>query len=73
VPVETSGAQFRYGKPAKVFDTTYSGDFYSFDVTPDGKRFLMMKQSEAGDQNRPTSMVVVLNWLEELKQRVPTR
>lgn len=73
VPVETSGAQFRYGKAAKVFETPYSDDFYSYDVTPDGQRFLMMKQSEPGDRSRPTSMVVVLNWLEELKQRVPTR
>ena len=73
VPVETSGAQFRYGKPTKVFETPYAGNFYSYDVTPDGQRFLMMKESEPGDRSRPTSMVVVLNWLEELKQRVPTR
>jgi len=71
VPVETSGARFTFGKPAKVFETTYSGDFYSYDVSPDGQRFLMMKQSEPGDRNRLTSVVVVLNWLEELKQRVP--
>lgn len=73
VAVETSGAQFRYGKAARVFETPYAGDFYAYDVTPDGQRFLMMKQSEPGDRSRPTSMVVVLNWLEELKQRVPTR
>jgi serine/threonine-protein kinase len=73
VPVETSGAQFRYGRPAKVFETTYSGDFYSYDVTPDGQRFLMMKPSELGDRSRPTSLVVVLNWLDELKRRVPTQ
>jgi eukaryotic-like serine/threonine-protein kinase len=73
VPVETSGPQFKFGKPAKVFETTYSGDFYSYDVTPDGRRFLMMKQSEPGDRSHPASMVVVFNWLEELKQRVPTR
>jgi serine/threonine protein kinase/Tol biopolymer transport system component len=73
VPVETSGPQFKFGKAAKVFETTYSGDFYSYDVTPDGQRFLMMKQSEPGDRSRPTSMVVVANWLEELKQRAPMR
>jgi WD40 repeat protein len=73
VPVDTSGPQFRYGKPARVFETAYSGNFYSYDVTPDGQRFLMMKPSELGDRDRVTSMVVVLNWHEELKQRVPTR
>ena len=72
VPVQTSGTQFKSGKPAKLFETAYSSDFYSYDVSPDGQRFLMMKQSEAGDRMRPPTMVVVLNWLEELKQRVPT-
>ena len=73
VPVETSGGQFSSGRPAKVFDTKYSGDFYSYDVTPDGRRFLMMKESAAGDRAHPPNIVVVLNWQEELKQRVLTR
>jgi Tol biopolymer transport system component len=71
VPVQTSGGQFSFGRPAKVFDTKYSAWFYSYDVAPDG-RFLMMKES-AGDPNHPPSMVVVLNWSEELKRRVPTQ
>ena len=50
VPVQTSGTQFKSGKPAKLFETAYSSDFYSYDVSPDGQRFLMMKQSEAGDR-----------------------
>ena len=73
VPIETSGAQFSFGRPAKVFDTKYAGNFYSYDVTPDGRRFLMMKDSTAAGQHQPRTMVVVLNWVEELKQRVPTR
>jgi WD40-like Beta Propeller Repeat len=73
VPVGTSGPKFSFGRPAKVFDTKYSGNFYSYDVTPDGLRFLMMKDSHAGDRTRPPSMVVVLNWTEELKRLVPTR
>jgi len=56
-----------------VFDTKYSGDFYSYDVTPDGRRFLMMKESTAGDRSHPPNMVIVLNWHEELKRRVPTQ
>jgi Tol biopolymer transport system component len=73
VPVQTSGPQFSSGRPAKLFDTKYSGDFYSYDVTPDGRRFLMMKESSAGDRAHPPSMVVVLNWFEELRRRVPTQ
>jgi hypothetical protein len=73
VPVQTSGPQFSSGRPAKVFDTKYSGNFYSYDVTPDGLRFLMMKESSAGDRSHPPNMVVVLNWFEELRRRVPTQ
>ena len=42
----------------------------SYDVTPNGERFLLTKLS--GEQHEPR-IVVVLNWQEELKQRVPTR
>ena len=75
MPVQTSGATFSAGKPAKVFDAKYAEPFPSrqYDVSPDGQRFLMLKDTPASDQNAtPASMVVVLNWLEELKQRVPT-
>ena len=75
VPVQTSGATFSAGKPAKVFDAKYAEPFPSrqYDVSPDGQRFLVLKDSPASDQNATSaSMVVVLNWLEELKQRVPT-
>ena len=42
-----------------------------YDVSPDGQRFLMLKDSAAGDPNAtPASMVVVEHWFEELKQRV---
>jgi serine/threonine-protein kinase len=73
VPVQTSGPQFTVGKPARVFDTKYAGNFYSYDVTPDGRRFLMMKDSPAGGRDQPRSMVVVLNWFEEVGRRVPAR
>jgi serine/threonine-protein kinase len=70
VPVETSGPQFIYGKPAKVFEKKYWGNFYSYDLAPDG-RFLMMKENP-GDRSQ-ASIVVVLNWFEELRRRVPAQ
>jgi hypothetical protein len=73
VPVQTSGTQFSYGRLTKVFDTRYSEDFYSYDVTPDGRRFVMMKESDAGDRADSLTMIVVLNWFEELKRRLPTK
>ena len=73
VPVQTSGSTFSAGKPAKVFDAKYSTPLppRSYDVSADGKRFLMLKNSAAGDPNAtPAIMVVVEHWFEELKQRV---
>ena len=73
VPVQTSGSTFSAGKPAKVFDAKYSTPFppRPYDVSADGQRFLMLKDSAAGDPNAtPASMVVVEHWFEELKQRV---
>ena len=33
----------------------------------------MIKDNTGGDQSTSPSMVVVLNWVEELKARVPTK
>ena len=38
----------------------------AYDISPDGQRFLMMKSDAAA-----TSIVVVQDWSEELKMRVP--
>jgi dipeptidyl aminopeptidase/acylaminoacyl peptidase len=61
------------GKPRRLFEKRFqrSPSFWpNYDVTPDGKRLLMIKRTE---QAPPTQINVVLNWFEELKQRVPTR
>src|SRR5262245_28353818 len=42
----------------------------TFDVGVDGKRFLMIKPG-SGDPRQ--SLIVVENWLEELKRLVPTK
>jgi hypothetical protein len=52
-----------------------------YDVSRDGQKFLMIKnEAPAGSQPAAsaqppasTSMVVVLNWIEELKTRVPAK
>jgi dipeptidyl aminopeptidase/acylaminoacyl peptidase len=78
VPVETSPA-FKPGKPKTLFTGTYVGfwpqDGTPWDIHPDGRRFLMMRQPPAtstpsGADVNP-KITVVQNWLEELKQRVP--
>ena len=40
----------------------------TYDVTPDGQRFLMTRLP--GEQS-PPRIVVVLNWFEELEAKVP--
>jgi hypothetical protein len=44
----------------------YSYPFPNYDVSPDGLRFLMITKESKPQIN------VVLNWFEELKQKVPT-
>lgn len=71
VPIQTAPT-FSAGTPTKLFDTRYfsGGSGRSYDVSPDGQRFLMVKA--AGTEQAP-SMVVVLNWLEELKAKLPSK
>ena len=67
VDIQTSPT-FHAGTPRVVF----TGDYMSvYDLSPDGKRFLMVKPP-ADRQKAPMDQVtVVLNWFEELRQRVP--
>ena len=65
---------FTVGNPRMFFEGPYlptPSTFPNYDVTPDGQRFLMLKPSEQ-EQAAPTQINVVLNWFEELKQKVPT-
>jgi eukaryotic-like serine/threonine-protein kinase len=64
---------FSAGKPRMLFEGGYvpaPGALPNYDVTPDGQRFLMIKASQQGTSE--TQIIIVLNWLEELKQKVPT-
>jgi serine/threonine-protein kinase len=79
VPVET-GETFRAGTPKKLFSRTpYWGGGNTpgtaWDISPDGKRFLMLKLPSA-TPSAPAGarkFTIVLNWTEELKQRVPVK
>ena len=47
-----------------------SGNTANYDVAPGGQRFVMVQEVELGSE--VTQIKVVMNWFEELKQRVPT-
>jgi hypothetical protein len=41
-----------------------------YDVHPDGKRFIMASDAEGSGAGMRQRVNVILNWLDELKQRV---
>jgi len=62
------------GKPHLLFDQPGFAPgvpLRSYDVSPDGKGFLMVKLEERKPQP-VTEMILVQNWFEDLKRLVPT-
>jgi len=74
--VKTDSA-FSPETPKALFKGTYAFlfGFPLWDISPDGKRFLMMKGAEpsASTATGPRRINIVVNWIDELKQRVPVR
>jgi serine/threonine-protein kinase len=70
VDVATSPA-FSVGTPKVLFEGRYVGNVRTVDVSPDGQRFLLVKNAD--QQALPRQINIVLNWTEELKRRVPTK
>jgi serine/threonine-protein kinase len=68
---------FRAAKPVKLFEGRYGPDAprgRTYDVSPDGKRFLMIKLVDAsGQSSGSASLVLVQHFDEELKRLVPTK
>jgi serine/threonine protein kinase/Tol biopolymer transport system component len=69
VSVDTNGS-FRAEKPRRLFAGRFTGAGRdpSFDISPDGKRFVMVKSDEA---SALTKLTVVQNWFDDLKRRAP--
>ena len=72
VAIEASPA-LQVGTPRSLFEVPFvsvgmPSDPASYDVTPDGKRFLMGLE-ERGVQDQ---LQVIVNWSDELKRLVPT-
>ena len=73
----TRGPTWAATAPTKLFEGRYGAaanqSGRTYDIAPDGTRFLMIKPAGAADQTAvPTSLVIVQNWREELKRLVPT-
>ena len=82
VVVET-GPAFNWETPKKLFQrsvvmsNSLGSSFVAWDIHPDNKRFLMLRPStttgEGSLDESPRKINIVLNWFEELKQRVPVQ
>jgi hypothetical protein len=74
--VEARDASWSAGAPARLFEGRYftgAGNVARhYDVTADGKRFLMIKDDSA-KADASAQIIVVQNWLAELKRLVPTK
>jgi hypothetical protein len=67
-------SSWRSSTPMKVLQGKYflpgnAIPVRTFDIAPDGKRFLMIKGGD--DASAPQSLIIVEHWSEELKRLVP--
>jgi serine/threonine protein kinase/Tol biopolymer transport system component len=70
----TADPSLQVGKPRVLFEGDFRFDYpygRTYDITPDGQRFLMLQNVELPPP--PSQFNVVLNWFEELKRLVPTK
>jgi serine/threonine protein kinase len=80
IPAAT-GAAFSAGTPVKILNRKYYAgasllglDLRGYDISPDGQRFLMIKEPESVPLvTQSANMILVLNWVDELKARLPSR
>ncbi len=63
------GPAFRARTPKMLFEGRYQTAPGNYDVTADGKRFLMLRPG-AGAETGPAQVHVVLEWFEEIRRRV---
>lgn len=77
VAVEAAGSTWRARTPLKTLEPRYftgGGNVArTYDISSDGKRFLMIKESGTDPTVAPPSIIVVQHFDEELKARVPAR
>ena len=61
------GANYALGRRGDLSQYPYR----TYDVSADGRRFLMIKNSKSGEESSAERIVYVQNWFEELKRLVP--
>ena len=74
----TTTPSFSVGKSVTIAvpGAEFTGEGRQYDVTPDGKQFVVLLSSADGKgpaKPAPSQINIVLNWIEELKQKVPVK
>ena len=62
-----------FGAPRRLFDRSpflFNHRFHSYSVSPDGKRFLMIRRDPG---SVPRQLNVILNWSDEIEGLSPPR
>ena len=69
------GPPLSVGSPEALFDHApyrrRGADGRMYDIAPDGQRFLMLSRQDLGSARSPRQVNVVMNWFQELTERVP--
>jgi hypothetical protein len=75
VAVEREGTTLTAGQPEELFEWAFymrRGPARLYDVGPDGRFLMVAEEDQTGSADSPYDLIVVQNWFEELKRRVPT-
>jgi hypothetical protein len=75
VAVEHRGSALSIGRPEVVIEKAYVNEFShrAYDVASDGRRFVMIKAAAPATSASAGRIVLVQNWLDELRRLAPTR
>jgi Tol biopolymer transport system component len=68
----TTGTTFTYGKPQSLLDAGryVAAAGRTVDISPDGKRFLMVKNADSSGPAARPSIVIVSHWFDEVKAKM---
>jgi serine/threonine-protein kinase len=76
VPVSTGGAGLILGKPGVAVKGAFAAPLNAgrhYDVSPDGKRFLLLKDVEEATTGEASQIRLITNFMAELKRIVPVK
>jgi serine/threonine-protein kinase len=69
---------FVFGKPVPLpikefWHNGLPGEPRGFDMTPDGKQFIVMRSPDLANSRQSQQINIILNWFTELQQRIPVK